>query len=352
MIPGLVSVVLPCFDAERFLPEALDSLLAQTYEDLEIIAIDDGSADATPDVLSRYAARDARVRVLRNERNRGLIPTLNRGVADARGEFIARMDADDVSALRRIERQVQALVLRPEVDVVASGVELIDEGGRALGRRVRPRAMEPAAARFMALFATPVAHPTVLARASVMKAHSYGISNDSLHTEDYELFTRMLIAGVAFMNIDEPLVAWRVSSSSVSRRHESIQIENFVACARHQVERTLGFRPEPGAHRVLVNRIDGDVTARDLSAGLRLLDRIEVDFAAREPGAASEIAGIADEQRVDILVQANLRGRPRLRLAAVALALRYARRLVSPRALRYTAEKLPRRVHSGTHSRG
>ena len=94
----LVSVVLPCFNAERFLPAALDSLLRQTYRDLEILAVDDGSRDDTPRILEAYAGRDPRVRVLTNDSNLGLVPTLNRGVAEARGDFIARMDADDVSA--------------------------------------------------------------------------------------------------------------------------------------------------------------------------------------------------------------------------------------------------------------
>ena len=235
----LVSVVLPCFEAERFLPEALESLLSQTHGDLEIIAIDDGSRDATPGILEKSAATDERVRILRNGTNLGLIRTLNRGVAEARGEFIARMDADDISAPHRIERQVEALALRAEIGVVATGFEPINEVGHAVGRPVRPRSLEPGAARFMALFATPLVHPTLLARSSVMQTHPYGAFDDSLHTEDYELFTRMLAAGVGFLNLDEPLVAYRVGSESVSRRHETIQVDNFVACARRHLERTL-----------------------------------------------------------------------------------------------------------------
>jgi glycosyltransferase involved in cell wall biosynthesis len=341
-LPRLVSVVLPCFDAERFLPEALHSLLTQTHGDLEIIAIDDGCQDATPDILEAFAARDERVRILRNGTNLGLISTLNRGVAEARGELIARMDADDISAPSRIERQVEALALRPEIGVVATGVELIDEEGRAIGRPVRPRSLEPGAARFMALFATPLTHPTLLARAPVMRTHSYGASEDSLHTEDYELFTRMLAAGVGFLNLDEPLVAYRVGSEGVSRRHEKVQVENFVACARRHLEQTLGLQPKPGAHRVLVNRIDRAVTARDLGEGLRCLDRIEETFMAREPRSALEIAGIANEQRVDILVQAALKGAPAVRVAAGWLALRYGRGLLSPRARRYLGTKYRR----------
>jgi glycosyltransferase involved in cell wall biosynthesis len=338
----LVSVALPCFNAERFLPGALDSLLRQTYRDLEVLALDDGSSDATPRILERYAGEDTRVRIRANDRNLGLIPTLNRGVAEARGDFIARMDADDMAAPRRIERQVQALMIRPEVGIVGTGIELIDEAGGRSRRQAPMRCREPGAARFMALFATPLAHPTILARVPVMRAHPYGTSPDSLHTEDYDLFTRMLAAGVEFLNLDEPLVTVRVSEGSVSRRHEALQVANFVACARRHLERTLGFEPDPSAHRVLVNRMDDAVSARDLEAGLRCLDRVEAEFLAREPGSSQEVTGIADEQRVDILVQATLKGTPRVRLAAGRLAARYGRRLRSRRARRYLGAKLGR----------
>jgi Glycosyl transferase family 2 len=336
----LVSVVLPCFDAGRFLPAALDSLLRQTYRDLEILVLDDGSRDDTPRILEAYAGRDPRVRVLTNNNNLGLVPTLNRGVAEAHGDFIARMDADDVSASHRIARQVDALTRRPEIGVVATAIALTNEQGRPIRRRAPVRCLEPGAARFMALFATPLAHVTLLARASVMRAHRYGPSDDSLHTEDYELFTRMLAAGVNFLNLDEPLVQVRVSKEGVSRRHEAIQVANFVRCARRHLESTLGCRPVPSVHKVLVNRMDREVTARDLRAGVRCLDYMEKAFLAREPGAAGEIAGIADEQRVDILVQAALNGTPSVRLAAGRLILIYRRRLLSPRGRRYLEAKL------------
>jgi glycosyltransferase involved in cell wall biosynthesis len=336
----LVSVVLPCFNAERFLHEALDSVLRQTYQDLEVVALDDGSLDATARILERYAAQDARVRILANDSNLGLISTLNRGVAEARGAFIARMDADDVAAPARIARQVQTLTVRHEIGVVGTGIELIDQAGRRSRRRAPVRCREPGGARFMALFATPLAHPTMLARTSAMRAHPYGTSPDSLHTEDYDLFTRMLADGVEFLNLDEHLVSVRVNEGSVSRRHESIQVANFVACARRHLERTSGLKPDRSAHKVLVNRMDREVSARDLEAGLRLLDRVEQMFLSREPAAMGEVLGIADEQRVDVLVQAALKGSPRVRLAASRLAVRYARRLRSRRARRYLAGKL------------
>jgi len=336
----LVSVLLPCFDAERYVGEALDSLLGQTYGTLEILAIDDGSGDGTAAILEEFAARDERVRVLRNAENQGVIRTLNRGVAEAQGEVIARMDADDVAAPARIERQVEVLADRPEIDLVGTGVEVVDG---ETGRRLRPRPVRclgPGGARFAALFATPAMHMTIAARGETMRAHPYGGTPDSLHTEDYEMFARMLDDGTGICNIDEPLMTVRVDSGSVSARNEEVQVKNFVHCAARHLERTLGMRLDPAAQRVLVNRIDATVGAGDLREGLRGLDRIEREFLRREPDAVADVKRAADLQRVDVLVQAALKGRPGVRAKAASLALRHCRRLLSSPARRYLASKL------------
>ena len=340
--PALVSVVLPCFEAERFLAAAIESVLGQTYAAIEVVAIDDGSTDETATILAGYARSDSRVRVLTHEANQGLIAALNNGIAEARGEFIARMDADDVCAPERIEAQVAALRARPDVSVVGTAIRLVAEDGRPL--RPRPvRCIEPGAAAFMTLFATPIVHPTLLARASVMRAYPYGAGPDSIHTEDYELLSRMVDAGVRLLNLRAPLVTVRARPHGVSLSFERTQVDNFVRCAGRHLERTLGLRPSVLAHKVLVNRMDwSQLTPRDLREGLALLAAIEDMFAAREPGSAAEIRGIADEQRVDILTQAWLKGPPLARLAALGLALRCSRHLLSARGRRYIAGKLTR----------
>lgn len=335
---SLISVVLPCYNAERFVAQALDSLLAQTHRSLEILAIDDGSTDASASVLERYAAHDKRIRVIRHATNRGLIATLNHGVDKARGAFVARMDADDTAAPQRIERQLTLLRRLPDVGVVGTGVRFTDEGGRPITRQAPLRSLWPAGARFLGLFATPIAHVTLLAHNEVMREYPYGVGSDSLHTEDYELFSRMLAAGIGFANVDERLVAVRVSDASISRRHEQIQIENFVTCARRHLERTLQLKIPPGPHRVLVNRMNADTTAADLGEGLRYLAQIEAEILAR--GCQSEeVRGIADEQAVDILAQAALKGSVGVRLAAARLAVVQRRRVLSPRGRRYLAVK-------------
>jgi glycosyltransferase involved in cell wall biosynthesis len=334
-------VLLPCLDVERLVGPCIESLLGQTWRDLEVIAIDDGSTDATQTVLQAYARRDSRLRVLRNRTNRGLIDALNRGVSAARGEFIARMDADSFAMPERIQRQVGALEHRPEIAVVGTGVDFVDEAGK---RTVRPRpvrCVEPGGARFMALFANPLAHTTIMARTEVMAAHPYGAAPYSLHTEDYELFTRMLAAGASFLNLPEPLVTVRERASGTSRRNEQLQVANFIAAARQHLKRTLDLELAPGVHKALVNRIDGTVTARDLELGLACLGRLErTALSTERPGAADDIRRVADLQRVDIVMQAALKGDTALRASTARLGVRHVRRLLSGASRRYLASKV------------
>ena len=344
MRTGVVSVILPCFNAESFLGASLGSLLTQDYAQLEILAIDDGSTDATGALLDAQAASDRRVRVLRSRVNRGLIAGLNWGLSEASGEYVARMDADDVAFPERIGMQVRFLERHADIDVVGGGIELIDESGDRMRRQRPVRCFTPAGARFMSLFATPIAHVSLLARAPTMKGYSYGGGPDALHTEDYELFSRMIAEGIRFANLPDPVVQVRVRSDGVSLGWEAIQSENFVTCARRHMERMLGCAPDARSQKVLVNRMDDGVRRRDLRAGLELLGRLEAEAAAADPAAAAEIRAIGDEQRVEILLQALAKGRHELRLAASALAARSWRRLTSRAARRYVAMKLGRKA--------
>jgi glycosyltransferase involved in cell wall biosynthesis len=341
VIVPLVSVLLPCFDAERFLSEALRSVLVQTHDELELIALDDGSRDRTAEILDAAAGEDGRIRVLSTSSNRGLIETLNVGIREARGDFIARMDADDVADPTRIESQLATLLGRPELGAVGAGVDLIDERGRKKPSRP-PRCIEPGAVRFMAVLATPIQHPTLLARTDVLRAHGYRRAPETLHTEDYDLFARLLEAGIKLGNVNARLLSRRIVTTSVSRRHEPQQVMNFVACARRHLDQEVSFSLSEPGHRVLVNRMDRDVTSEDLAEGLLALDRLEAQFRAREPASAGEIRGIAEEQRADILIQATLKGNLGARMAALRLAGRYANRLRSSRTLAYVAGKARR----------
>jgi glycosyltransferase involved in cell wall biosynthesis len=205
-----VSVVLPVRDGERFLAEALESILRQTYADLEVVVVDDGSTDGTADVLAGF--RDERLRVVRQE-PAGLVAALQRGVAEARAPLIARMDADDVSEPERLERQVELLGRRPRVGMVATWVAVIDEEGRELRREVQPSAHEDLARRL--LLRNPFQHGSVLLRRDALEAVG-GYRADYGANEDYDLWRR-LTRSWELACVPEVLYRYRVHAGAVTQ---------------------------------------------------------------------------------------------------------------------------------------
>ena len=212
------SVVMPVFQAEETLGEALESIRAQTDQDRELIAIDDGSTDDSPAILRDAARRDSRIRVLEHE-HRGLVPALKAGLAAARGRFIARMDADDVALPERLGRQRGWLDEHPDVGVVATRVVFDGDRTRRAGfaRHVAwSNALlshdEMSLARFVE---SPVAHPSVMFRRDLVDRFGGYVDGD--FPEDYELWLRWLDAGVRFEKLPEPLLRWRDRPDRLSR---------------------------------------------------------------------------------------------------------------------------------------
>jgi len=219
---------MPVRDAAPTLADAVESLLAQTDPAWQLIAVDDGSTDASPAVLSDLARRDARVRVLCGER-RGLVPALEAGLAAAKGSLIARLDADDVCAPERLARQRAHLDAHPEVGLVASRVRFGGDGRRAAGfaRYVEwtnglLTHEDIAVARFVE---SPLVHPSVMFRRSLVERCGGYRGGD--FPEDYELWLRWLEAGVRMEKLAEPLLDWNDSPARLSRRDPRYDPEAF-----------------------------------------------------------------------------------------------------------------------------
>jgi hypothetical protein len=249
------------------------------------------------------------------------------------------MDADDVCLPDRLARQLEVVRDHPDTDAVGTGVRTVDDAGRPLGER-RPRACTPWGCRFLSYLATPLVHPSLLARTEVLRRHPYRLTDHTLHAEDYDLFARLARGGAVLRNVAEPLLHLRQSSGSVSRRFETVQVERFTRCARAHLAAGLGFDAAPAAHAVLVNRMGRETGGRDLREGLRLLDRVAGRFLpAPSPAEAAEVESVAHQQRVDIFVQAARRGAPALRLAALGAALGPPWSVLRPAGRRHLAGK-------------
>ena len=213
----LVTVLLAVHDGEDYLRPALASVLGQTVGDLELLVVDDGSTDSTPTILS--GLDDTRLRVLRNDERLGLAASLNRGLDEARGTYVARLDADDVAMPRRLERQLARLRARPVPAVVGSAVMDLD-GGTTRTLHAMPVGAIPV--RWAALFSSPFFHPTVMVDRAVLERHDLRYDPTFDESEDYDLWSRLLDVADGD-NLPEPLVLYRVHPAQASQRRRDVQ---------------------------------------------------------------------------------------------------------------------------------
>jgi glycosyltransferase involved in cell wall biosynthesis len=236
----LVSVLLAVHDGEAFVRTAVASVLAQTFSDLELLAVDDASSDRTPEILA--AIDDSRLRVIRNEERLGLARSLNRGLDTARGRFVARLDADDVALPRRLERQVAYLRASRSTAVVGASVMELDAG--RVGR-VHAMPSGAVAVRWAALFSSPFFHPTVLVERDVLERHSLRYDTTYEESEDYDLWSRFLDVADGD-NLPEPLVLYRVHPEQASQRRRELQRECQLRVARRAISRVAPGLPPDG----------------------------------------------------------------------------------------------------------
>ncbi len=181
-----VTVLIPVYNRERYLRDAIDSLLAQTFTDFELLIIDDGSTDSSRELVRAY--EDARIRLLCNEQNQGIPATRNRGIKEARGEYLAFLDSDDRALPERLARQVAFLDHHPDYAAVGSWVEWMDEAGRPLGR-IKRKTVDANRIAAERLFRSGLQNPTVLAHTKILRA--YGHREDLALGSDYDLWARV-----------------------------------------------------------------------------------------------------------------------------------------------------------------
>ncbi len=265
-----ISVLMPVHNAGRFLAPALDSVVAQTFSDFELIAIDDGSSDGSGTVLAEFAARDPRIRVFSQE-NQGIVATLNRALALARAPLIARMDADDVARLDRFARQAAHLREHPEVAVLSGAMDVIDDGGTCLRTDVFPTS--PSVIEQELLQRCCVCHPAVMGRTEVLRSVG-AYRKNAQYAEDYDLWLRISEVG-QIANLPDVLVSYRVHTGRISaQRIVAQELAKLAALCAAMARR--GGKPD------FLARTDAS-----LPAGYRATQRLVADAMPRAQFALS-----------------------------------------------------------------
>ncbi len=250
-----ISVVMPVFDAGVHLRAALRSILEQSLSDLELIAVDDGSTDDSAAILAEVG--DPRLRVVRQP-HAGMVAALNRGLALARGGYVARMDADDLSLPGRLALQARFLDRHPGVALVGGRFAHIDEDGRRLNEAVAvPRGHE-GIAWAMLRGRLGVLHATAMARREVLQELG-GYDPDFAHSEDVELFARM-IPRFRLANVAEVVYLWRIRRGSICSARVARQRDHEAQVRRMLWRAVLTGRddPSPRARRRARERSAGD----------------------------------------------------------------------------------------------
>lgn len=224
---------MPAYNVERFIADAIQSILDQTFRDFELIIVDDRSLDATPAIIRSFAARDARIRCHFNTEHVGLLPNaLNRAAALARGDLIARMDADDVALPHRLQKQVEFLSLHPDIGVVGGGIVIVDEGGKTIGER--RYWLEDAAIRKNLFFCSPFCGASIMMHRSLLERVG-GFDPAYPVCEDYDLFLR-LGKVTKFANLGEQVYRYRVRPDSLSHSRGREMERKTIAIRRKHFE--------------------------------------------------------------------------------------------------------------------
>jgi glycosyltransferase involved in cell wall biosynthesis len=281
MTTPAISVVMPVYNGEATVERAVRSILVQDAQDWELVAVDDGSTDATAAILARLASEDQRVRLIRAPHG-GIVPALNRGLAESRAALIARMDADDVAYPGRLGTQRALLEARPELGLVACRVAHAGEPGREttgyalhvdwLNEQITEQ--DIALHRFVE---SPLAHPSVMFRRELVDR--LGGYREGPFPEDYELWLRWLDAGVRMAKVPETLLVWHDPPGRLSRTHPCYSVEAFYRLKAHYLARWLA-RHNPRHPEVVV--WGAGKTSRQRSAhleaeGCRIVGFIDID---------------------------------------------------------------------------
>ncbi len=225
----LVSVIMPVYNGEKYIEEAIQSVINQTYSPIEIIVINDGSTDRTKDILEQYRDRI----IFRSQANKGAAESLNYGVSLANGKYFARLDADDIALPDRIVKQVALLEKHAKTGICGSSAMIINEVGDHICLQKMPLA--DIEIRWKSLFTSPFVSSSVMARMEIIK--SYGVAHNPAFqpAEDYGFWSDILKHGDGF-NLEDTLVYYRVHQNSISTTKREIQQSNQVIIARENIK--------------------------------------------------------------------------------------------------------------------
>lgn len=226
-----ISILLPVYNGSRFLPESFESILAQSFRDFELLTINDGSTDNSEEIILDYKAKDDRIVYIKNETNIGLQATLDKGLSFAKGDYIARIDSDDIWCDKdKLKKQIDFLEKNPDHALIGTAMETINEDGKVLEKIHFPQTDETIRQRL--LFSSQFAHPSVMMRGRALdEIGFYSQEKKYQNVEDYELWLR-IGTKYKFANLPDICLQYRIHGSSMSMQNEFRQRLAWIRLTR------------------------------------------------------------------------------------------------------------------------
>ena len=236
-----VTVLMPVYNEEKYLPESIESILSQTFKNFDFLIIDDGSTDNSEKIIRSY--NDSRIQILLNGKNIGIVKTLNKGLKLSKGKYIVRMDADDVSLPERLEKQITYMEENPETGVLGCNIRNVDKNLNFISENLRP--ITHYQNLWKLLYKTNMMHPTVVFRKSVLSKNGYNYNSKFKRCEDYELWSRL-----AYVTVIE-----QIPDILVMRRHHEGAITKWDSLKVSQVTYSISGI---NINRLFSNKMDSN----------------------------------------------------------------------------------------------
>ncbi len=255
-----ISVIMPVYNAESYLKEAIDSVLGQSFKEFELIIIDDASIDNSVAIVESFV--DKRIILIKKDKNTGITDSLNKAIQLCKGKYIARMDADDISVVDRFKKQFDYMEANPSVLVLGTMYRFIDSDTRLSHLPLKHDEI-----KLFALTQNPVAHPTVFIRKTVFEQFKLKYDKERLHVEDYDLWTKVLNIG-KIENLPDVLLLYRRHENQISSLYQDKQLDecNYIRLA--QLNNLIDFKNKSYdgdfAVRALVEYGWNEITSDDL----------------------------------------------------------------------------------------
>lgn len=299
-----VTVLMSVYNGEKYLREAIDSILNQTFTDFEFLIVNDASTDGSMRILQSYD--DTRIRIINNENNIGLTKSLNKGMSFSKGTYIARMDADDISYPERLEIQYHYMENNPDVGVVGSWTEVIDENGNTIDFWKCPYSSEEI--YYILNFRNCLTHSSVMFRKDFI-VHYGGYDETIDKAQDYELWNR-ISKTLEIVQIQELLVKWRRGDNLIDSNKRQKQNHTVDVVVKNNFEQLVNKKTEENIYLIVKDNFEAtcavnfkNLSENDLLASIKLFFKVNEQIAKKAPCTLNKqiIKKIGDKKLIKYL---------------------------------------------------